>query len=416
MNKLPPQHPESGELLLYLDGELPEARRTSVRKHLEVCWKCRHEAEELAGAVSEYMRYQTAMDSAEPPAGTHPSAGLLREMQLLDAASGQPGLWNRVRLRFGLPGFGYAWRTVAGIGALVTAWAAAGLVRQIVLAPETHTPARQVMPAARPAIPSPAAPMPSVVPPRLSKRVPAAASVPVPVPGPAPEIAALVKLHELGADLGEPVETVAASDGAVAVICRQVGRGRETEIRAALAGIPKVTVQSEAASPADPGRRLRTTLALHNGGGVLEHALAAQVGGKALFDRLANEILDDDDGLMTRAHALHDIEERFPPSRRAALRPDDAVALGAVIADHQRVAIEKGRAIEARVAPIARSLGFVSPPAPPAASGVFAAAERVDRILNVCFGGSPSQLSLSELGSELNSALAELRGALETMR
>ena len=406
MINLPPQHPEAGELLLYLDGELAEARRTSVRKHLEVCWKCRHEAEELAGAVSEYMRYQTAMDAAEPPAGTHSSAGLLRKMQLLDDA-GQPGFWSRLRPRFDLP----AWRAVAGIAALATAWAGAGLIRRIVLAPETHRPARQVTPAARQAIPSPAAPAPSVAPPLLPKRVPAAA----PVPGPAPDIAALVKLHELGADLGEPVQLVAASDGAATVICRHVGSGRETEIRAALAGIPKVTVRSETAAPGDPGRRPRTTLALHNSGGLLEHALAEQVG-QAQFDRLANEILDDDDGLMTRAYALHDIEERFPPSRRAALRPDDAAALGAVIADHQRVAVEKGRAIEARVAPIARSLGFVSPPAPLTASGVFAAAERVDRILNIGFGGSPSQLSLPELGSELNSALAQLRGALETMR
>ena len=410
MIKLPPRHPEAGELLLYLDGELPAARRTSVRKHLDVCWKCRHEAEELAAAVSEYMRYQTAMDTAEAQAGTHPGARLLREMRLLDAVPGQPGFWRRVRPRFGLPGLGYAWRTGAGIAALAAAWAAVGLVRQFVLAPETRTPTRHAAPAARQVMPSPAAPMPSVAPPRFPKRMAVAAPVP------APEIAALVKLHELGADLGEPVEMVAASDGAVAVICRQVGRGRETEIRAALAGIPKVTVRSETAAPADPGRRPRTTLALHSGGSLLEHALAGQVGGKALFDRLANEILDDDDGLMTRAYALHDIEERFPASRRAALRPEDAAALGAVIADHQRVAIEKGRAIEARVAPIARSLGFVPPPGPPAASGVFAAAERVDRILNVCFGGSPSQLGLPELGSELNSALAQLRGALETMR
>jgi len=111
-------------------------------------------------------------------------------------------------------------------------------------------------PAARQVMPSPAAPMPSVAPPRFPKRMAVAAPVP------APEIAALVKLHELGADLGEPVEMVAASDGAVAVICRQVGRGRETEIRAALAGIPKVTVRSETAAPADAdadrrGRRER---------------------------------------------------------------------------------------------------------------------------------------------------------------
>jgi len=416
MNRLPPTHPPIDELLLYLDGELRESRLISVRKHVEVCWKCRREAEELAAAASDYVRYQTAIDASVTPSGLYTSAALIGKLELLEAAPSEASFWSRLRPRFDLSGFGYAWRTIAAIAALATAWAAVGLVRRIVWAPERHTPTRLITSAPKSPIPTPAVSVPALAPPLMSKRVTGVAPAPVPIPGPSPEIAALVKLHELGADLGEAVETVAAPGGSVRVICRQLERERETEIRTALAGIPKVTVRTEAASPADPRTHARTTLSLGNGGGVLERALVERMGGKAQFDRLGNEILDDDDALMTRAYALHDIEERFPAGRRAALSVDDRAALEAVIADHQRVAIEKGAAIEARVAPLAKELGVVSGPVPPVASGLFAAAQRVDRILNISFGGSPSNLTLSQLETELNAALAQLHGALGALQ
>ena len=73
------------------------------------------------------------------------------------------------------------------------------------------------------------------------------------------EVAAWVGLHDLGADLGEPVEVVPAGNGAATVVCRQMGPGREAEIRGALAGIAGVTVRSEPApaegclAAAEPG-------------------------------------------------------------------------------------------------------------------------------------------------------------------
>jgi len=33
-----PQHPVSGSLLAYLDGELPSRQASEVRRHLEACW------------------------------------------------------------------------------------------------------------------------------------------------------------------------------------------------------------------------------------------------------------------------------------------------------------------------------------------------------------------------------------------
>jgi anti-sigma factor RsiW len=422
MNKLPLLHPNSEDLLLYIDGELPEPGQAAIRKHLAGCWKCRREVEELEGAVSEYMRYQTAVDAAEGTAGTRSSTDLRRKMERLEAQLGRPGLWSRARTRLTFPAPAYAWRLAAGIAVMATAWAAVTLVQRMVLAPKPQEPARQVAPAIQPASPARAtAPTLPPLPSSLPRQAAAMAEPPSPALADSPEIAALVKLHELGADLGEPVETVASPGGAVTVICRQVGREREAEIRSALAGIPGVTVQSEAASRPDTrpdaGKRPRTVVSLGNGGNPLERALAEQLGGKAAFDRLANEILEQEDGLMARAYALHDIEERFPASRQTELGPRDGAALAAVIADHRRVALEKGWEVESRVAAISRALGFADPTArQPAASGLFPAAHRMDRILNVIFGGSPSDLTGPELSVELNAARAQLRAALEAQR
>ena len=142
-----------------------------------------------------------------------------------------------------------------------------------------------------------------------------------------------------------------------------------------------------------------------------------QLGGRAAYDRLANEIVEQDDALMARAYALRGIEERFPALRQAGLSAQDRAALAAVIADHRRAAVESGSAIESLVAAIAKALGLASPATrQPAASGVFQAAQRMDRILNVVFGGSPSELTGPELGAELNAARAQLRAALEAIR
>ena len=53
MSNLDLRHPEDGLLLRYLDGELPGRQARQVRTHLEACWQCRAEVEELGAAIGE---------------------------------------------------------------------------------------------------------------------------------------------------------------------------------------------------------------------------------------------------------------------------------------------------------------------------------------------------------------------------
>ena len=52
------RHPEDGLLLRYLDGELPGRKARQIRSHLEACWQCRAQVEELQGVIGDCVRYR----------------------------------------------------------------------------------------------------------------------------------------------------------------------------------------------------------------------------------------------------------------------------------------------------------------------------------------------------------------------
>jgi hypothetical protein len=58
MSNLDLRHPEDGLLLRYLEGELPGRKARQVRTHLEACWECRAQVEELQGTIGECVRYR----------------------------------------------------------------------------------------------------------------------------------------------------------------------------------------------------------------------------------------------------------------------------------------------------------------------------------------------------------------------
>src|SRR4051812_6039777 len=60
------RHPEEGILLRYLDGELPRRKNRQVRSHLEACWQCRAQAEDLQGIVTECVKYRKEVASSMP--------------------------------------------------------------------------------------------------------------------------------------------------------------------------------------------------------------------------------------------------------------------------------------------------------------------------------------------------------------
>src|SRR5215471_3370892 len=51
-------HPEHSDLLRYIDGELSARESRTIDSHVEACWDCRAEIEELKKTVADCVRYR----------------------------------------------------------------------------------------------------------------------------------------------------------------------------------------------------------------------------------------------------------------------------------------------------------------------------------------------------------------------
>ncbi len=60
-------HVEEGDLLRLIDGELPESDALAARAHIEACWSCRAQFQEIEMVIGEYVRYQKTTDPWLPP-------------------------------------------------------------------------------------------------------------------------------------------------------------------------------------------------------------------------------------------------------------------------------------------------------------------------------------------------------------
>lgn len=133
MSSFDTMHPSQDDLLRYCDGELDERLAEEVRGHLEVCWQCRAELDDLQAAVKRCVQYGTAfMDRVVPPP-TKPWA----DLRQLSANAERPSNLNHLAraLLFEVKRRITVWRLVAAMGTAV----AVGLLL-FVLAPNNNVP------------------------------------------------------------------------------------------------------------------------------------------------------------------------------------------------------------------------------------------------------------------------------------
>jgi Putative zinc-finger len=114
MSNLDVRHPDDGLLLRYLDGELPGRKARQVRAHLEACWQCRTQSEELQNVIGECVRYRKSVlaPSLPPPPEPWRSLDFARAESEVAAQS----IFARILSPFRNPGLRWAFS-----GALVLA-------------------------------------------------------------------------------------------------------------------------------------------------------------------------------------------------------------------------------------------------------------------------------------------------------
>jgi hypothetical protein len=86
MSKQVTEHLSDGELLRYTDGEVGSRDAKRIRKHLEACWECRTQRDELEQTVGDCVRYRNAVrdQMPDPPA---PWFDIQRQCEKIDGAA-----------------------------------------------------------------------------------------------------------------------------------------------------------------------------------------------------------------------------------------------------------------------------------------------------------------------------------------
>jgi predicted anti-sigma-YlaC factor YlaD len=128
MSNLDVRHPEDGLLLRYLDGELAGRKSRQVRSHLEACWQCRAQVEELETAIGECVRYRKSVLAPSLP----PPPELWRSLDFgrVEAELAEQSLWHRMaRFLSPLRHGGVRW-ALSGAAALALCFVAVQQLRE----------------------------------------------------------------------------------------------------------------------------------------------------------------------------------------------------------------------------------------------------------------------------------------------
>jgi hypothetical protein len=233
------------------------------------------------------------------------------------------------------------------------------------------------------------------------------------------ELRVIAALHEIGADLGDPLE-VNLVDGRVLVSGVGVPAARQREIRRALEDIPHVTVQfseasvggvaaSDAGVDSEPASRSN-----------MQSRLEQQFGGRAEFERASGQLLEIADSAMARVYALRSLAQRFPDG--TTMPAADATRLRDLARHHVSVLSTHVNDLHRALAPVLVSLGGRSAqgrPATarawqPATEDLFRASRRMELLLSSLLGASPDAAA-GHLPTELLAALADVKVEAESL-
>jgi anti-sigma factor RsiW len=257
------------------------------------------------------------------------------------------------------------------------------------------------------------------------------ASIPPSAASPLPEASATVgdelhvfaALHQVGADLGDPIE-VTRNGGKVLVTGVGIAPSRQREIADMLASQPQIVVHFSEAAPSRVKPEREILPAENNPNAEirqLQSRLAKSVGGRANFDQIAAQVLDLSDNMMTRAYALRRLAETFPSEAEAELNAQDLQLLRTMRQEHAAALRQQAAEIDRLVKPALASVSSVAPAQisaglatgwQSASQQLFQSARRLEKLLGVVFGAAAVEASSKpeeQLPTQVLYSLAELR-------
>jgi hypothetical protein len=245
---------------------------------------------------------------------------------------------------------------------------------------------------------------------------------PVNPAGVAEELQVVAALHQVGADLGDPVE-IARESGQILVSGTGIPPQHQKQIHEALDSMPGVVVRFQ--EPGPEGTPPEAPAVRDSAGSAppaFQARLEERLGGRPQYERFSSQLLDESDAAMARVYALRRLAQQFPPDVERQLSMEDRHTLGNLWRDHLAAFAKESGQIEGSLTPLLRSLGGTvaplgagSEPAAwqPATEELVGAARRVETLLAVLLGMAPPDNPADDTPSQLLAALAQLRASQE---
>lgn len=231
------------------------------------------------------------------------------------------------------------------------------------------------------------------------------------------ELRVLEALHRIGADLGDPLE-ISRSATQVFVKGFGIDPRRRTQIEQALRGLPSVTVEfASESAPAGVAPPSTGHLAVKSSASPLEPLLEQRLGNRAAIEQFTNELLDRDEQIMARAHAIERLAARFPDS--ASLAAPDLSSYKALQRNHARALLQLQREFARALQPVVSTMTAAPSGKPATPASLLQAARQLEASLSsllgaASFSGDASVLPV-RIGAELAAFEQLTRAFLESM-
>ena len=243
--------------------------------------------------------------------------------------------------------------------------------------------------------------------------------------GVAEELQVVAALHQVGADLGDPVE-IARESGQILVSGTGIPPQHQKQIHEALDSMPGVVVRfSEPGTGGVPSVEPETPALRDSAGSApppFQARLEERLGGRPQFERFSSQLLDGSDAVMSRAYALRRLAQQFPPDVERQLSAGDRRVLRDLGREHVAALARQSGEMDAALSRVLAALGGTAPAGEvrlesaawqPASEELLSAARRVETVLAVLLGMAPADNPADHTPSQLLAALAQLRASQE---
>ena len=217
------------------------------------------------------------------------------------------------------------------------------------------------------------------------------------------ELQVVSALHQLGADLGDPLE-ISREGRQVLVSGTGIPPQRQQQIHGLLDRLPHVVVRFD--DPAFPASAtpVQSEPATRDAAGPEKSTYPARIeerlGGRPQFERFSSSVLDWTDSAMTRAYALRRLAQQFSAAAENQMTAEDRRTLRKLGREHLAAFAKDAQRVANTVKPVLTGMGagtaqIEARPEPTdwqsASEDLLASARRAETLLAVVLGVAPAE-------------------------